>query len=571
MNKKIDQMIDSCGLRQLIRPNVVKKRNNRTGDTSKSKEFPGGSLTAGAAGNHSLLRQRSVRYGFIDDFENAPRSTKESGSTELMIQQRFAAYMDKMKLFYISTPELKATSNIEPVFMKGDQRRYMVPCPCCAAFIPLLWSTDLKGSEGREKAGITWKLDDDGRLIDGELVGTQSSVGYICQECGDFFDESHKFEMNLRGFWKPMADPDEVGYYSYHISCLYAPPGMFNWTYYVRKFIEANPQGQPQVEHLQKTFVNLCLAETFEPTAEALNATDLEKYNIRGYPIGSVPDGLSVKDGNGRIVLITMAADLNGIAEDARVDYEIVAWAESGASYSVRHGSIGTFIPRENTKKIKVDRARWSYEHNKANSVWPELTKIINEKFVSDTGKNCRIQMVGVDCGHYSQYAYPYLDALNSPVKVGLKGKNVSTGIKLHADLPIFKVAQERTNLYLVEVNAVKDDLADLMRLKWDDGMDDSQPPGYLNYPTPSDGLYLLNNFFTHYEAEHKVPEQKDGQAIGFCWKKKNAAVQNHFWDCRVYNMALRDIFVSIVLKALGYKKFTWGDFVDIATGKIKK
>ena len=67
MNGKIDKMIDSCGLRHLIKPNVLRKRNQRTGDTSKSKEFPGGSLVAGSASNHKLLKQRSVRYGFIDD------------------------------------------------------------------------------------------------------------------------------------------------------------------------------------------------------------------------------------------------------------------------------------------------------------------------------------------------------------------------------------------------------------------------------------------------------------------------------------------------------------------------
>ncbi len=40
MEKRIDQMIDSCNLRRIIRPNSMRKRNMRTGDTSSSKEFP---------------------------------------------------------------------------------------------------------------------------------------------------------------------------------------------------------------------------------------------------------------------------------------------------------------------------------------------------------------------------------------------------------------------------------------------------------------------------------------------------------------------------------------------------
>jgi phage terminase large subunit GpA-like protein len=560
MNKKIDQMIDSCGLKHLIRPNVVKKRNNRTGDTAKSKEFPGGSLTAGAASNHSLLRQRSIKYGFYDDFENAPKASKESGSTERMIQHRHAAYQDKMKIYYISTPELKATSNIEPVFLKGDQRRYMVPCPCCHVYIPLLWSADITGTDGREKGGIAWKLDEHGKLI-------PESVGYICQECGEFFDDSHKYEMNLKGYWAPTAEPSEVGYYSYHISCLYAPPGMFDWTYYVRQYLEANPPGQPQIEHLQKTFVNLALAETFEPTADALNANDLQKNNIRTYPVGIVPESVSIKDGNGHIVLITCAADMNGVVDDARIDYEIVAWSETGASYSIKHGSIGTFVFREGTKKHKEDRKKWTYEHNKPNSVWPELTKIFDGKLLTDLGTRVRIQMTGLDCGQYSNFAYPYIDKFNSPVRIGLKGRDDTKFTKLGADLPVFHLAKERSNLYLVEVNVVKDDLADYIRLRWDDLDEGNQPPGFLNFPQPSEGLYLYNNYFSHFESEQKIAESKDGIHVGFRWKKKTANAQNHFWDCRVYNIAVKEIFISIILKALGYKKFTWQDYVNVATG----
>jgi phage terminase large subunit GpA-like protein len=348
MNSKVDQMIDSCGLRPLIRPNVIRTRNQRTGDTSKSKEFPGGSLTAGGASNHKLLRQRSVRYGFIDDFEAAKSSSKESGSTTRMIEQRFAAYADKMKLFYISTPETKNSSNIEPVYLKGDQRKFHIPCPCCGEFIPLEWRIESE-QDPNEVAGITWQLDKKGDLI-------EDSVGYVCQKCGGFFDDTKKYDLNLLGEWKATAKPSMEGYYSYHISALYAPPGMFDWKHYVRQYMEAYPSEGMQKESLQQTFVNLCLGETFSPAGDAPKANDLQK-NIRPYQIGVLPEKLSMKDGNGKIVLLTCACDLNGVEDDARLDYEILAWTETGSSYSIDQGSIGTFIPRENTRKTKVDRS----------------------------------------------------------------------------------------------------------------------------------------------------------------------------------------------------------------------
>ncbi len=553
MNKKIDQMIDSCGLRPLIRPNVLRARNMRTGDTNKSKEFPGGSLIAGDANNHKLLRQRSVRFGFIDDFEAARGSSKQSGSTTRMIEQRFAAYADKMKLFYISTPELKQTSNIEPVYLLGDQRKYFVPCPCCGEYINLEWSVQLENKKD-SKGGITWQTDNNGKLIPG-------TVGYICQKCEGFFDDSKKYDLNLLGEWRPTAVPSQEGYYSYHLSSLYAPPGMYDWQHYVGMYLEANPVNGKQKEDSQKTFVNLCLGETFEETGSSPKANDLQK-NVRTYEIGIVPEKISIQDGNGKIVLLTCACDLNGTENDARLDYEILAWSESGSNYSITHGSIGTFVPREASKKNKVDRERWTYEHNRPKSVWPELEKIISQYYVTDTGRRMMVRITGVDCGHYTQHAYTYIDKTNYDV-VGLKGKDADKFVGFGVDVPTFRHAKERSSLFLVEVGKVKDSLAECIKLKYDDDNDEGQPPGFMNYPQPAEGKYLFNNYFSHYEAEHRVIESKEGNGIAACWVKKSSMSQNHFWDVRVYNIALKDITVALFCKELGIKNYSWNDYVD--------
>ena len=559
---RIDQMIDSCGLRKLIRPNVIKVKNSRTGDTNKTKEFPGGNLIAGSASNHKLLRQRSVRFGFIDDFDAAKMSSKESGSTRRMIEQRFAAYFDKMKLLYSSTPELKHTSNIEPVYLLGDQRKYNVPCPCCGEYIELCWEVDIEGGESKEKGGITWKTDSHGKLIG-------KSVGYICQKCGRFFDDSQKYEMNLAGEWVPTAEPSEEGYYSYHISSLYAPLGMYNWEHYVRQYLEANPPGEKQSEKLQQTFVNLVLGESFEQTGEAPKANDLQK-NIRNYPIGTVPETLSIKDGNGKIVLLTCACDLNGTEHDARLDFEVVAWSENGSSYSIKHGSIGTFQPGEGSKKKKEDRAHFSYDRSRANNVWKHLDTELSTIYSTDTGRRMQIYMTGIDCGFHSVYAYAYLDKTNFRC-FGIKGLLVEKLFKLGRDLPSFHVSKERANLYLIEVNRIKDELAELIKLKWE-GYGEAQPAGFMNYPTPSDGLYGFKNYFEHFEAEHRVIETKEGNPIAARWVKKNSAAQNHAWDLKVYNFALKDILVGLVKKDLPKAEkpldFGWPHVVKIILGK---
>lgn len=565
MNKKIDQMIESCGLRHLIRPNTMRKKNMRTGDTSKSKEFPGGSLIANSASNHKFLRQFSVQYGFIDDFDAAKKATKQSGSTTFMIEQRFASFMDKMKLFYISTPELKQTSNIEPLFLLGDQRRWHMPCECCGEYIPWFWEIDIEGGEGKEKGGITWKTNNHGQLISG-------SVGYVCQKCGGFFDDSNKQDLLMAGEWRPTTEAKKKDYVSYHISSLYAPPGMFNWEIYVGKWLEANPPGGTQKTELQQAFDNLVLGETFVQRGESPKANDLQK-NVRNYQVGTIPESLSIRDGNGKIVLLTCACDLNGTENDARLDFEILAWSESGSTYSVRHGSIGTFVPMEGSKNKKDDREHFSYDQAKPNNVWTILKKMLKEPITTDTGRRMSIFLTGIDCGHYSVYAYAFLDkAAGYGINAfGLKGKDVEKHFKLGIDLPPFRIGRERSNLYLVEVNRLKDDLAELMKLKWTRN-DGDQPIGFMNYPEPSQGLYGFANYFEHFEAEHRVLETKEGSAIAARWVKKNSASQNHFWDVRVYNMVLRDILVELIKKDLPKDEkgvtFAWSDVVKIILKK---
>lgn len=557
MNLTIDQMIDSCGLRPLIRPNVMRKRNQRTGDTSQSKEFPGGSLRAGSASNHNLLRQRDIRYGFIDDFDGAKASSTASGSTRKLIEGRFASYYTKMKLFYISTPELKQNSNIEPVYLLGDQRKYNIPCQCCGDYIPLFWTIDIPGT--KEKGGMVWKQDNHGRVIPG-------SVYYVCQICGGSFDDSKKFEMNINGEWRPTAEPSEQGYFSYHISSLYAPPGHYDWEHYARQYCEANPSSG-RIEHLYKTFVNVTLGETYEHQGHAPEANQVQS-KIRNYEIGSIPEWMSEKDGNGKVIMLTCACDLNGLEKDARLDYAIEAWTESGSSYSIKHGSIGTFIPREGEMKVKSDRVKWTYEHKQMNSVWPELENVLNSVWITDTGRKMKITVTGVDCGHYTDHAYTFIDNTNVPFVFGLKGDKEEKYRKYKIDMPLYKSAKERAKLYLLDVNYIKDLVAERIELNWDSNSGSNQHPGYMNFPTPSGGLYTYKDFFKHFEAEHRTDDIKENVIVGTRWVKKSTNDQNHFWDVCIYNHALKELWKDLVLKESPMKKGTWTDFANYVIGK---
>jgi phage terminase large subunit GpA-like protein len=546
--EKLDIGINNAGLRDYIKPQAQRKRANKSGDTNNKKEFSGGYIHIGSANNHKEIRDVSLKYGLFDDFESVKSKSKESGSTMDLLEQRFAAYADCHKICYVSTPELAVGSNIEAAYLLGDQRKYMVPCPCCGVFIELKWSDG--------KSGITWQLNESGQVI-------SESVGYICQECGGFFNDKNKSELLNAGYWKPTATPSKPGYYSYHISSLYAPLGMYDWEHYVNIWVKNNPAGQPRNEAAHKTFVNVVLGETYKNEGEAPSA-NLLQLNQRNYEIGLVPEKVSVSDGNGKIVLLTCACDLNGKLDDARLDYEVVAWSENGSTYSIMHGSIGTFIPNQNQmQKAKDRRERWSYEHNSKNSVWPEFRAILDRIWLTDTGRKMKIFISGVDTGYCEKEAFEFIEKANTWC-VGLKGDKEDKFRPLEANVPHFKPGKSRSNLYILKVGKIKDDLSVLMRLKWDSKSDESQPSGFMNYPVSGGGLYQYNNFFSHYESEQRIAEEGSGFAI---WKKKSPNAQNHLWDCRIYNMALRLILLDTVFREYKVKNGTWQDYVDMVKG----
>lgn len=567
--EKLDLMIDATKLRPYIKPQVLRNRMNKSGDTNVKKEFPGGYVTVASANNHKAIRQVDLQYGFFDDFESVKTASKESGDTRKLLEQRFAAYADTCKIFYISTPELKQGSNIEPAYLLGDQRKYLIPCPCCGEFIELRWNVPegigtIWDKPMPDGTGIVWEVDENtGRV-------KQGSVGYVCQMCNGFFTDKHKTDWLNKGFWQPTAEPSREGYYSYHISSLYAPVGMYDWAHYVKNYVDCHPKNQPRLENEYKTFVNTCLGITYEMAAQSLDSKSIQK-NIRPYQVGTIPEKLSIADGNGRIVLITCAADMNGTVDDARLDYEVVAWSERGASYSIEHGSIGTFVRGEGSMRNVPDRPKSSYEFNVSNSVWTQYDRILDKVYTTDTGRSMKIFKSGLDCGYFSKnYAYPYIDSkpvFPLPQVFGLKGKGEDEYIMFDKDVKNFKPALERQNLYILTVGRIKDELAEYMQLRWDERKEDAQPYGFMNFPTPERGLYGFGNYFEHFESEHRVVElNPEGNGIAAAWKKKGN-IPNHMLDCRVYNIAVRDIIMEIFRKELKLPKLTWKEFALALTG----
>lgn len=550
VSKKIDQMIANSGLQYLIRPNTLKKKNLKTGDRDDLKEFPGGSLMAQSIKAVDKIRQNSFRYIFADDLEAGVRSEKQAGDILDLLMMRANSYKDIMKVCHISTPEIKQTSLIEPSFKNGDQRYYFMPCPLCGAYIKYEWYVKIEG-EDKIHAGVTFEKDDKNNLV-------EDSVGYTCPECRGFFKEKHKREMLHNGIWKATATPSRPDWKSYHVSGLYSPPGFFDWTHHARQWLKIFPNGDQVHEKSLQVFNNLVLGLTYEERKKEVNSSLIAR-NTRDYEIGTIPTRISISDGNGQIVLLTCACDLNGKEEDARLDYEVLAHSVNGSTYSIDSGSIGTF-QRGDTSDLRELK---SYSHGVSNSVWDEFAEILKKEYITQEGEILTIAIAGVDTGYFTQSAYQFIDQsfIKSCKLVGLKGDSEEKKRNVSADTPIFKESRERLDLYLVQSNQIKDTLSELMKFKYQKG--DPQQAGFMNYPTPTAEKYT-HLYFEQYEGEARKPiVSATGIEIAYMWEKKTQQSKNHFWDCRVYNMALRDIFVKTVSKSIG-KTVTWLDFCEL-------
>lgn len=564
IRERFDNIMQASNLKDLIRPNTIRSKGQRSGDTDLSKEFAGGSAIIEGTNNAGKFRFFSVKTVFMDDFDAAPRSDKVEGSTRKLVEGRQTSYGNLAKTYYISTPTVTQTSNIYEVYKQGDQRKWHWECPKCFGWMV----TDFKiKTEGGKRAGMVWKTDEKGRLI-------ENSVKFKCPHCEHEISQKEKHKLNQKGKWIPTAEPIEKHYKSYYINSLIIPPGFFSWTDLVKEFLQACPPRQAVKVDELKVFNNVRLGLPFEEKGEAPKISQLMK-NVGKYKVGKIPDETSIEQGNGSIVFISLAADLGGIMnpdeekEDVRIDYEILAYAENGVTYSIYQGDIGTFKRKHTKSKREIEndykRKKWTYMHGQENSVWPELLKVIDQDLIGESGEEYMVSLSVIDTGHFTKYADRFIDQNSLDRNIfGIKGRTEKKYRAVSKDTPAIKKSRESNRLYIAEVDQLKDELSSYMKLRPTE--DGSQPSGFMNFPQPEGGAYDYERYFKHFESEARKEIKEGGEVVGFKWDKKSSMVENHFWDVRVYNIAAKYIYLDIIRRSnpTKYRYLDWASFVDM-------
>ena len=314
-----------------------------SGDTSATKIFPGGMIRFGGANSASSLRSMPIERLCLDEEDSFEADIQEEGSpSELAIRR--TANFPRRKIFRISTPTIKETSVIEPLFEQGTKERYYIPCPHCGNMDYIRWKN------------IQYVNDD------------PKTAKLVCENCGVLIEERYKTQMLAKGTW--IAENPHAEYPSFHLSSLYSPYGFYSWEDAVRLYLKAIRNHD---NALLKVFINTVLGETWSERGRSIKASWLEGRKEQYEE--EVP-----RD----VVVLSCGADV----QEERIECEVVGWAHGMESYSIDYQ-----VFRGNTD---------------SNAVWELFDAYISKTFRHESGVVMPINVVGVDSGFNTKVVYKF-------------------------------------------------------------------------------------------------------------------------------------------------------------------
>jgi hypothetical protein len=268
---------DTPALRGLISES---KARNTASNTILLKQLSNGGLIdiVNAASGRSF-RRKSRKVVLFDEVDAYPKL--DEGDPIKLGRNRADYYWDR-KIGLGGTPIFRE-GQTEKWFLRGDQRRYFVPCPHCQAYQVLRWEQMRK---------------------EGEAAGQ-----YECENCQELIPHSKKRWMVERGEWRATATSQQPGLVSFHIWAAYSYSPAADWSVLVREYqeaLEAMRRGDPDA---MQTFHNTVLGVPWEDTisgkltGEGLAKRRQDTSTGNGYAFGTVPDG---------VLVITAGIDVQG-------------------------------------------------------------------------------------------------------------------------------------------------------------------------------------------------------------------------------------------------------------------
>jgi phage terminase large subunit GpA-like protein len=471
---RIDPMIEAS---PVLRDRIKPARSRDSGNTTRSKEFPGGVLVMTGANSAVGLRSMPVSKLFLDECDGYKLDLDGEGSPIDLARARTRTFANR-KIFIVSTPTIAGASAIEREFDATDQRKYNVPCPHCGLLQPLeferlKWETT-PGDSGRKVVAL-------------------ASVVYECEGCDQPIKERHKTDMLAAGQWIPTKPQNSnwrvVGY---HLNSLYAPLGWFSWAEIAQQFEDAGSD-----ETKLKTFWNTVLGLPWSQKGDAPKWESL--FNRReNYKTNCPPDDVAI---------VTVGVDI----QQDRIELEVVGWAAGQRSYSLDY------------RVLIGDTA--------SASVWGELAKVVSETWTRPDGLELPMSRMAIDTGYQTSKVYDFCRKYLPTQVIPVKGQDKQT-VTLTPPRSVDRRGSKgkpagALGIWNVGVSILKSELYGRLRLEKDE---QGTPPGYCHFPTAYEAHY-----FKMLTAEELQPKIFKG-FTRYEWVK--TFVRNEALDCRIYARA---------------------------------
>jgi phage terminase large subunit GpA-like protein len=479
-------------------------------------------LLAGA-NSAAGLRQRTVRYAIEDDLDQWPDDLDGQGSPEEMVSQRLKVWRSQglSKRLKISTPTIKGASKIEVAHNGSDRRRFHLKCCSCGArFVPE-WR-DIVWPDGRPEdahlvapccqAPIEHWQKPQMKLADGWL--SDAIDGQAMPRCLD--------EDAFQGWRAKMPASVKRGF---HLSGIIST--FQTWADMAVSFAAA----QGDVNKL-KTWTNLVLGAPFELKGETPDYEKLKQLREQDWGRGQMPAGP---------VVATMGVDVQGDG----LFLEVVGWAPNSESWQID----ARFIA--GATDVKMEGA------------WVDLDAYAVRGVVYPGGKVLPIDMIAVDGGYHTEAAQAFCarrpgrllvfgrDGWTRPI-LG-RGEAVTFGKTGRRAGQASKRADERA--YIVGTFGAKASWYGFLRSTIAyaaaivaEGTGSPKPVGLCHFSRDT-----ADDWFEMATAETVVAKIVNGYPKRV-WQPMPGR-ENHYLDCRVYNLAAAEKLMLDTLTTADWKR----------------
>lgn len=478
------------------------------GSTKKKIKFArGGYMLLAGANSAAALRQRTVRFAIEDDLDQWPDDLNGQGSPEEMVSQRLKVWRRRglSKRLKISTPTIKGASKIEAAHNASDSRRYYLSCPGCGGRFAPEWG-DVRWPDGKPEEAYLMPPCCAGLVIEHwQKAGMKLRDGWLSELIDGELTPRDMDEATFQA-WRLRMPASRKR--SWHLTGIIS--SFQTWSDMAVSFIAA----QGDVNKL-KTWTNLVLGWVFELKGEVPDYEKLRELKEQDWGGDQMPIG---------VLATTLGVDVQGDG----VFVEKVGWGANGESWQLD----ARFIPGATDVK--------------GGGAWIDLDAYSKRGVIYPGGKVLPIDMECVDAGYHTEAAQAY--CAKRPRRLAVFGRDGWTRPILgRGEALRYEKQGKRAGLasrkagekaYIVGTYGAKASWYGFLRttIKYAaaivaEGTGVAKPYGLVHFSrdTPDDWFEMAT-------AETIVAKVSNGYPKRV-WQPMPGR-ENHYLDCRVYNMA---------------------------------